>query len=159
MKYGDFFNGKKIILFNIDQTIRESKNRRRFVVEPDDIQLRMNVRRRLVKIKHLGYTIVGISIQPELQHSYQYDKDIFKEGFFLTQQRLGPGKFDDIFFCAKSKDDTLSDKIIEELNNYEKSDILYITEDGRDWNFARKLGIDSQWSTRFFAKIDEIRII
>jgi histidinol phosphatase-like enzyme len=158
MKYGDFFDGRKIILFNIDNTIRQSITRRRFCIDPDDIELRPHARRRLVKLNHIGYTTVGLSIQPDVDKNYRYNRDIMEQGFFLTQQRLGSGKFDTLVSCDNCKD-TLSDKVIQALSQYNKNDILMIVEDGRDWQFARALGVDSWWSTRFFYRLDDIRII
>jgi histidinol phosphatase-like enzyme len=159
MKYGDFFNGKKIILFNIDNTIRQSKTRRRFCIDPEDIELKPHARRRMVKLKHIGYTTVGISIQPDIDANYRYNQEIMADGFFLTQRKLGPGKFDLMHTCDRCKDTVISAKIMEAIKQYNPEDILYITEDGRDWNIANSLGIESMWSTRFFSTLDDIRII
>ena len=159
MKYGDFFNGKKVILFNIDNTIRESKLRKKYVLDLEDIQLRMHARRRLVKLKHLGYAVVGFTAQEYINKKYAYTDQILKNGFFLTQKSLGPGKFDRYHICSDCEKDRFSDKILEELGQYNPDDILFITENGRDWNLAAQLGFDSQWSTRFFKTLDDIRII
>lgn len=157
MKYGDFFNGRSVIFFNIDQTIRQSKSRSKFLIHLADIELRMHARRRLCKLAHMGYTLVAISIQPDIDKTYSYSDALLKEGFFLTQRLLGKGKFHNFFYSSLCTKQKIDGNIVSAIQkNYQSTQSLYIAETALDLELAKYLKFETSNPEEFFWELDEI---
>ena len=151
---------KKIFLFNIDSIIRQSTNQRKLIIDAEDVELRMFARRRLVKLSYMGYTLVGFSIQPDLETHYRYEPNLFRQGVKSMQRKLGPGKLHQYFLSTQSTKHNIDDKIIYELKSQLNiKSVLLIADDGRDLDLSNHIGAESVWSTKFFAELDQLSII
>ena len=105
----------------------------------------------------MGYTLVAISIQPDIDKTYSYSDALLKEGFFLTQRLLGKGKFHNFFYSSLCTKQKIDGNIVSAIQkNYQSTQSLYITETALDLELAKNLKFETLNPEEFFWELDEI---
>ena len=93
----NIYEGKTAIIINIDHTVRTTISGQFYITEPGDSKLVTTSLPILAALHGHGYTVIGVSMQPNLsQHSY--DLGSYLACFEILQESLGEISFDQLYF-------------------------------------------------------------
>jgi histidinol phosphatase-like enzyme len=151
----------KVILIMIDNAVRRSKWRKKFILGPSDVQIIPGRKPYLKRLRSLGYRIVGLSHQSGIETIPNFHLDSFLDGLKLTNDMLGASRFEKIYwsctYLPAMTDSRLIGKARDDLN-FRPSKCLIVGRNTNDEFMAETYGIAYTNYWDFFSRLPSLSL-
>jgi histidinol phosphatase-like enzyme len=152
----NFYEGKQLVIVNIENTVRCSISGKTFIVAPDDVGVYVGIRPILRKVREQGYVLVGVSHQPGIaEHAfdpYDYLNGIKKMNTILYPDSV----FDRVYYTWDGKRNYYDTRIIfdamSDAGVYRRR-TLYVGYSALEIEMCKSLGISFVPASVFFNRV------
>jgi hypothetical protein len=147
------YRRKTTIFINMDNAVRRSRFNKSHIIGPSDIELVPGRKPIMVSLQKHGYNVIGLSHQVDLGDKRNFAPEDLISGFNKTNQLLGPGKFDNIYWssmvCKYSTDVRVITHAVHDLGLRSRN-CLIVGQVATDYDLAVQLRFDFVWASKFF---------
>ncbi len=138
-------NKLKLLLLDIDGTVRVSKSGATFINNEDDIILNKNIKEKIKKYMNLGYEVVGVSNQAGVAHGFKTKSTVQKE-MKKTGELLGKNIVFPVYICVFDEKGTHNNYAHYSLQRKPNIGMLAVIEE----DYVTKRRIFPDWKNSLF---------